>query len=106
MASKRVLLLGLTGVVVADVQRQLHLPEVELLGGTGIEDMRSAFVTGPVDHVIMGAGIDLETRLEIVRHIFQASDTTTVHMKDRVSGKQGFPAFVSSVLRGLDDYQP
>jgi hypothetical protein len=105
MASKRVLLLGLTGVVVEDVRRTLHVPDVELLGGTGIEDVRSAFAAGAVDHVIMGAGIDLDTRLEIIRRIFETSDTTTVHLKDRISGKQGFPVFVTSVLRGLDDYQ-
>jgi hypothetical protein len=105
MAGKRVLLLGLTGVVVDDARAQLDSPEVELLGGSGIADVRSAFATGAVDHVIMGGGIDLGTRLDIVREVFQASDTTTVHMTDRRSGKQGFPAFVRSVLRGLDDYQ-
>lgn len=45
------------------------------------------------------------TRLEIVREMFRSSDTTTVHMKDRVSGKQTFLPFARSVLRGLDDYQ-
>ncbi|MCA1694088.1 MAG: hypothetical protein LC749_04790 [Actinobacteria bacterium] len=106
MARKRVLLLGITGVLVEDVRGQLQSAEFELLGGTGIDEVRSAFATGAVDHVIIGAGIDLDARLDIVRHIFQASDATTVHLKDRISGKEGFPAFVSSVLRGLDDYQP
>lgn len=104
MTSKRVLLLGLTGVVVEDVRQQLHSPNVELLGGTGIEDVRAGFAAGNVDHVIIGAGIELETRLEIVRDIFRASDATTVHLKDRVSAKQGFAAFVRCVLHGLDDY--
>jgi len=49
----------------------------------------------------MGAGIDLETRLQIVREIFQLSETTTVHMKDRLSGPDGFLPFVRAVLRGL-----
>ena len=105
MAGKRVLLLGLTGVVVEDTRAQLDLPDIELLGGGGIEDLRTAFATGPVDHVIMGAGIDLETRLDIVREIFRTSDTTTVHLKDRGSGKEEFTHFVRSVLRGLGDYQ-
>jgi hypothetical protein len=51
----------------------------------------------------MGAGIDLETRLQIVREIFQLSETTTVHMKDHATGSQGFLPFVRSVLRGLKD---
>jgi hypothetical protein len=104
MAGKTVLLLGLTGVVVEDVREQLQMPDVQLLGGTSIDDVRSAFRRVAVDHVVMGAGIDLEARLDIVREIFQASDATTVHLKDRVSGKLGFLPFVRSVLRGLDDY--
>jgi hypothetical protein len=46
-----------------------------------------------MDKVIMGAGMDLETRLQIVNHIFEASDSTTVHLK--------LP-FVTSILRGFD----
>jgi hypothetical protein len=42
----------------------------------------------------------LETRLEIVREIFQLSDTTSVHMKDVASGPQGFLPFVRSILNG------
>jgi hypothetical protein len=38
-----------------------------------------------------------------VREIFQSSDTTTVHMKDRASGPDGFLPFVRSLLRGIDD---
>ncbi len=103
--TKNILLLGRTEVVIDDVQHQLDRADIQLFGGTGIEDVRSAFARANIDHVIMGAGIDLETRLQIVREIFQLSDTTTVHMKDRVSGPQGFLPFVRSVLRGLKDYE-
>jgi len=103
---KTVLLLGRTGIVVDTVQRQLALPDLRLIGGTGIDDVRKAFAQGKVDHVLMGAGIDLETRLQIVREIFELSETTTVHMKDRVSGPGGFLPFVRAVLRGLRDYEP
>jgi hypothetical protein len=102
---KTVLLLGRTGIVIDHVQRQLRLANVQLIGGTGIDDMRSAFARANVDHVIMGAGIDLETRLHIVGEIFRLSDHTTIHLKDRVSGPQGFLAFVGAVLRGLRDYE-
>jgi hypothetical protein len=49
----------------------------------------------------MGAGIDLDARPGIVREIFGSSDATTVHMKDHLSGPQGF---LRSVLRGLADF--
>lgn len=51
---------------------------------------------GGVDMVIMGAGIDLSLRLEIIKTIFEKSDKTSVHMKDRASGKAGFPACTSN----------
>ncbi len=92
--TKNILLLGRRGVIVDDVQNQLHMPDIQLFGGTGIEDLRSAFAQTKIDHVIMGAGIDLETRLEIVREIFLLSNTTTVHMKEFASGPQGFLPFV------------
>jgi len=43
-----------------------------------------------VNMVVMGAGMDLKSRLEIARHIFQARTSTSVHMKDEDSGLEGF----------------
>lgn len=103
--TKNVLLLGRRESVIDDVTRHLDLADVQLIGGTGLDDVRSAFARASIDHVIMGAGIDLETRLQIVHEIFQLSDSTTVHMKDRITGPQGFLPFVQSVLRGLDNYE-
>src|SRR4051794_27570850 len=69
MAVRNVLLMGLTGAVVDDAQQQLSTTDVQLFGGTGIDDLRFTFAQVNIDHVIMGAGLDLETRLEIVREI-------------------------------------
>ena len=104
-STRTVLILGRRHSVVDDAEHQLELdlPGIQLLEGTGIDDVRAAFAQTKIDHVVMGAGIDLETRLQIIREIFQASDTTTVHMKDRASGPEGFLPFIRSVLRGLDD---
>jgi hypothetical protein len=104
MNTKNVLLVGLTSIVIDDARDHLDMPDLRLFTGNGIDDVRSAFAQARIDHVIMGAGIDLETRLAIVREIFQSSDTTTVHMKDRASGKEAFLPFARSVLRGLSTY--
>jgi hypothetical protein len=104
--TRNVLLLGRLGVVVEDAQQQLRMPDVRLFVATGLDEVRSAFADADIDHVIMGAGLDLETRLEIVREIFLASETTTVHLKDFASGPDGFLPFVRSVLAGLADYEP
>jgi hypothetical protein len=103
--TRTVLLLGRTAIVVDDARQRVGIPDLHLLVGTGIEDVRSALSEGSVDHVITGAGIDLETRLEIVREIFLASETTTVHMKDHRSGPEAFLPFVRSVLVGPTNYK-
>ncbi len=103
--TRNVLLLGRRGVVVEEVREQLASTDVRLFGGTGIGDVRSAFAVADIKHVIIGAGIDLDTRLRIVREVFEQSDGTTVHMKDRVTGPQGFLPFVRSVVDGLRDYE-
>jgi hypothetical protein len=104
--TKRVLLLGLKTTVVGGVGQQVHDADVELIEGTGMHDVRSAFAGGDIDHVIMGAGLDLETRLALIREVSHLSDLATVHMQDRVSGPAGLLPFVRSVLLGMKDYEP
>ncbi len=104
--TKRVLLLGVMASLLEDVRRELQRPDIEFLGGTGVDDVRSAFRPADIDHVIVGGGIDLEIRAEMVQEVFQSSDRATVHLKDQMSGPEGFLPFVRAVLRGLDDYKP
>ena len=54
-----------------------------------------------IDIVIMGAGIELEKRLDIVRYIFTTSDIVTIHMKDYATGPEGFVPFINTVLAGM-----
>jgi hypothetical protein len=54
-----------------------------------------------IDIVIMGAGIELDKRLDVVRYVFSTSNTTSVHMKDWETGPEGFVPFVNQVLSGL-----
>jgi hypothetical protein len=102
----RVLLLGLVPNLVDDFRHELDMPDLDLLGGTVVEDVRSAFAQADVDHVILGGGLDLRTRLDAVQEVFQSSDKATAHLKDHLSGPEGFVPFVRSVLRGLSDYEP
>ena len=100
---KTVLLLG-HHVVIDEYAELRQLSEVSFIGGAGLDDVRKAFARSNIDHVVMGAGIDKESRLEIVREILR-SDTTTLHLKDRASGPESFEAFALAVLRGLADYR-
>jgi len=96
--SKNVLLVGRKSIVLDDVRKDLAVQDVTLFSATTLDDVRKVFDEHSIDMVIMGAGIDLEIRLQIVRHIFEASNSTTVHMKDLDSGPQGFLPFVKDVL--------
>ena len=98
MTTRNVLLLGRTAMVLGDVRTALDVADVELFAGTTLEDVRATMDGHQIDIVIMGAGLDLETRLDIVRHVFSASTSTTVHMKDRGSGPTGMLPFVKGIL--------
>jgi len=95
------LLLGKMAIVVEEAKSQLPLPDVRLFAATTLDEVRLAFEQAEIDHVIMGAGLDIDLRLEIIRTIFDMSDSTTVHMKDVASGPEGFLPFVRAVLSGL-----
>lgn len=104
--AKRIMIVGLRAGLVEDFRQQLHLPDVELLAGTDVEDIRSEFAVADIDHVFVGGGLDLQTRLAAVAEVFQSSDQATVHMKDHLSGPEAFVPFVRAVLGGLSDYAP
>lgn len=98
----RVLLLGRTPFDPVTVEAEIGSPGVEFSYGTTLHDVEAAFTSGPVDMVIMGAGIPLEGRLSIVEYVFASSDSTSVHMKDRASGQTGMMPFINHVLSGQE----
>src|SRR5205085_11946571 len=98
---KKVLLIGraLTNVPPTD---KIPVKNIELFAASSLTEVRHVFANNStIDIVIMGAGIELESRLEIVRYIFNTSNTTTVHMKDWATGPEGFLPFINQVLNGL-----
>jgi hypothetical protein len=88
------------------VKKELQTPGVEFLAGTGVADAGAAFRRAGIDHVIIGGGLDREARAAMVRAVFQSSDWATVHMKDQMSGTEGFLPFARAVLGGLSGYVP
>lgn len=100
--TKTVLIVGRTPSVNEDVLARVHLPEIRLISGSTIDEVRAAFNSNSIDHVILGGGIELEQRLEIVRAIFHLSSSTTVHMNSP-SGPESYLPFIQSVLNGIKD---
>jgi hypothetical protein len=82
---------------------QLTIKDGEYFAAPDLTEVRRIFEknSNAIDIVIMGAGIELEKRLEIVRYVFNTSNITTVHMKDWDTGPEGFVPFINSVLTGL-----
>ena len=99
---KNCLLVGLGGIIIEEVKNQVAAKNINLFGGGSLQDVKVVFGLHAVDIVIIGAGLPLNDRLEIVRYIFETSNTTSVHMKDRISGPEGFLPFVNQVLAELE----
>jgi len=95
----RVLLLGKHPVL--EPGDELAIPGVEFELGSSMEELRAALERGTFDHVIVGGGLPLDVRLQLVRAVFEHSDAITVHMKDRASGPQGYVPFIRAVVAGL-----
>jgi len=95
-----VLLVGRTPAVIADVLERVDAPTVTFFTGNSLEDVAAILKRTPVDHTILGGGIELDTRLQIVRTVFESSTSTTVHMNSP-SGPDSYLPFVRAVLRGL-----
>ncbi len=98
---KKVLLVGRQLVNVPPLDQLIK--NIEYFAAANLADSQKVFEANnnAIDIVIMGAGIELEKRLEIVRYIFNTSNVTSVHMKDRITGPEGFVPFINQVLNGL-----
>jgi hypothetical protein len=85
------------------VIQALDAPEADFSTANRLGEVQDILTQSRVDHVIVGGGLDLQTRLQIVQHVFDtSSSSTTVHMNSR-SGPESYLPFVRSVLRGLTD---
>ncbi len=100
---KKIVLLGRLGINIPNFQTGITTKGIQLFSGTNLEEVDAVFEQNnyKIDMVIMGAGISLENRLQIIEYIFTVSKDTTVHMKDWNSGPQGMLPFVNNVLSGL-----
>ena len=100
-----VLLVGRKGTVIDDVRKAVPTENIILLSALNLEEVRAAFAQHKIQAVVMGAGLDLEPRLEIIRYVFQTSTSTAVYLKDQDSGPQGMVPFLKNVLSGLRSAQ-
>lgn len=99
--SMSILLVGRTHDVLDGVQAQLAIPGLQLEAATNSKEVARAFEKIGFSHVFMGAGIEIDERLAVVRAVYDASDIADIHLKDVASGPEGFLPFVKAILSAL-----
>jgi hypothetical protein len=99
---KKILLVGKRLMQVPPAN-ELAIKDVAYFAAADLLKVQEVFEknNNAIDIVILGGGIELEKKLEVVRYIFNASDAVSVHMKDRATGPEGFVPFINNVLKGL-----
>jgi hypothetical protein len=99
---KKILLVGKRLIQVPPAN-ELAIKDVAYFAAADLLKVQEVFEknNNAIDIVILGGGIELEKKLEVVRYIFNASDAVSVHMKDRATGPEGFVSFINNVLKGL-----
>jgi hypothetical protein len=99
---KKILLVGKRLMQVPPAN-ELAIKDVAYFAAADLLKVQKVFEknNNAIDIVILGGGIELEKKLEVVRYIFNASDAVSVHMKDRATGPEGFVSFINNVLKGL-----
>jgi len=93
----------LVGKQLTSVPPDLNIKDAQYFAAPDLKAAQQIFEknNNAIDIVIMGAGIELEKRLEIVRYVLTTSMATTVHMKDWETGPKSFVPFINRVLSGL-----
>lgn len=99
------ILLGLKKSVVDDtisaVESSYTAPDFEYVGCLSIEEMKTALIEQEIDHVFIGAGLDISIRLEAAKTVLENSLITQVHLKNYSAGPQGYTHFIKTILAGI-----
>lgn len=110
MAKKTILILARKNLKESNVEAKLNQPDVTVFTGVTLEDVKQTFADlkkqdKTIDHVFIGAGIETDKRLEIVKEILKCSDATSIHLKDKLTGGKAMLPYVKGTLEGLKDYE-
>ena len=96
--SKNVLIVAHTSAWLDDFMKQIDAENVELSGGTSLDDVRRILDQRSIDIVIMGPPQEGDGRLQMIEHIYKVSKSTSVHLKAINADPL---TFVNSILAAL-----
>ena len=101
----RCLLLGLKRSVLDDTIAALEIsypsPDFIYILCKSIDEMKTALVEQQIDHVFIGAGLDMSIRIEATKTVLENSLVTQVHLKNVSAGMDGYTPFIKTILAGI-----
>lgn len=98
---KKCILLGLKKSVLDDAIEKIPDPAFELIGCLSIDEMKAVLEKTDIDHVFIGAGLDIDIRINATRTVLETSQVTQVHLKNFSAGPQGYVPFIRTILAGV-----
>jgi len=100
--AKNLLLIGRRGKVLDALCEQLKTDRIHLYSASTLEVVLTLLQEKSIDVAVIGNGLGIDLRCELVRYITTNHPATTIHMKDWSSGPDGIQKFVESVMKGLE----
>jgi DNA-binding response OmpR family regulator len=98
---KNILLLGRLASIVDKLTDELNDSNITLYGATNIGEAMLQLDSLPIDVVIMGGGLDDDTRAELCKLIWSKRDDLCLHIKDKASGPDSMSDFIIKVAKGF-----
>jgi len=80
---------------------ELKSDNISVFVGTSLNDVERVFSDHSIDAVFMGAGLQVDDRLSILKYVMENGLSTSIHMKDRNSGREGMIPFVKSIVQSI-----
>lgn len=66
-----------------------------------VDEMKTVLVEQKLDHVFIGAGLDVSIRVEATKTVPENSLVTQVHLKNVSAGMDGYMPFTKTILAGI-----
>ncbi len=76
--------------------------DLNLMFGKEMVELEQAFARSPIDVVIVGDGVNHQDRQKIIEYVCAKSKSTSLHMKDWESEREGMMPFFNRVLNNLN----
>ncbi len=80
---------------------ELQTDKITVYVGTSLIDVEREFAFRSIDALFIGAGLQVDDRLSILRYAMENGLSTSIHMKDRNSGREGMIPFVKNILKSI-----